>query len=171
MASNRGVEIGLHTYGSCFDENFNVGGKVYIGRYCSFGPSIRYFGGNHPMNYASMSPYFYRREWGYNVKDIDRYELHIGNDVWIGCGTIITSSCRNIGNGAVIGAGAVVTKDVPPYSIVMGVPAKIIRYRFSSDVQNILEKSKWWEKEPDQLFMYYNLIDSPQKWAEAIIKL
>lgn len=168
LARKRNVEIGMYTYGSCFDAGFNVGGKVIIGRYCSFGPNIRYFGANHPMQYATMTPYFYRKEWGFEVKDIPRQELTIGHDVWIGYGAIITSSCRYIGNGAVIAAGAVVTKDVPPYAIVMGVPAKITSYRFSDEVQMKLEESKWWEKDPDELFKFYHIIDQPDKWADAI---
>ena len=117
-----------------------------------------------------MTPYFYKKEWGYDVQDISRQELRVGNDVWIGYGTIITSSCKVIGNGAVIGAGAIVTKDVPPYAIVMGVPAKITTYRFSEETQEKLERSKWWELEPDALIMYYDIINQPEKWAEAIIK-
>ncbi|MDM8249900.1 CatB-related O-acetyltransferase [Lacrimispora saccharolytica] len=170
LAQKRNVDIGLHTYGSCFEPAFNVGGKVNIGRYCSFGPNVRYFGGNHPIKYAAMTPYFYRKEWGYNVQDIPRQELTVGNDVWVGYGTIITSSCKTIGNGAVIGAGAVVTKDVPPYAVVMGVPAKITNYRFSEETQKKLEESKWWELEPNVLIRYYDIIDQPEKWAEAIIR-
>lgn len=122
------------------------------------------------MQYASMSPYFYRKEWGFDVKDFVGQELEVGNDVWVGYGTIITCACRKIGNGAVIGAGAIVTKDVPPYAIVMGVPAKITGYRFPEDVQEALEKSKWWEKEPADLIRYYDLIGQPKEWAEAIMK-
>ena len=170
LAKKCNVDIGMHSYGSCFDSQFNVGGKVKVGRYCSFGPNVRYFGGNHPITHAVMTPYFYKKEWGYDVQDISRQELRVGNDVWIGYGTIITSSCKVIGNGAVIGAGAIVTKDVPPYAIVMGVPAKITTYRFSEETQEKLERSKWWELEPDALIMYYDIINQPEKWAEAIIK-
>ncbi|MBR5658494.1 MAG: CatB-related O-acetyltransferase [Lachnospiraceae bacterium] len=169
-ARERKVEIGMHSYGSCFDPGFNVGGTVTIGRYCSFGPNVRYFGGNHPMQYATMTPYFYRKEWGYDVKDIPRQELTVGHDVWVGYGTIITSSCKSIGNGAVIGAGSIVTKDVPPYAIVMGVPARITGYRFPEETQKKLEESKWWDKEPDELIKFYGIIDQPEKWAEEIMK-
>lgn len=57
-------EIGMYTYGSCFDDSFNVGGEVVIGRYTSFGPDVHYFGANHPYKFASMSPYFYQKSWG-----------------------------------------------------------------------------------------------------------
>lgn len=169
IARKRQVEIGLYTYGSCFEAGFNVGGKVTIGRYCSFGPNVRYFGANHPMQYASMSPYFYRKEWGYDVRDIPRQELIIGNDVWIGYGAIITSSCRSIGNGAVVAAGSIVTRDVPSYAIVMGVPARVTGYRFPEEAQEKLEQSRWWEMEPSELMKFYKVIDQPEKWAEEVI--
>ena len=169
IAEKNWVKIGIHSYGSCFNRDFNIGGSVEIGRYCSFGPNVRYFGGNHPMDYASMSPYFYRKEWGFDVNDIKRNHLIVGNDVWIGCGVIITSSCKNIGNGAVIAAGAVVTKNVPPYAIMMGVPAKIRGYRFDKVTRQKLELSKWWEKEPEQLIVYYEYIGKPDIWANMII--
>lgn len=166
-----GVKVGMHTYGSCFDSFFNVGGKVEIGRYTSFGPNVHYFGANHPMEYASMSPYFYQKSWGGNeVKDISRFKLVVGNDVWIGYGVVITSKCCSIGNGAVIGAGSIVTRDVEPYSIVVGNPAKVIGYRFPNHVIEILEASKWYELEPDELLKFYNDIASPDVFAGKIIE-
>ena len=76
------VDVGMFSYGGCFDKNFCLGGKVVIGKYCSIGPSVRYFGANHPMNYASMSPYFYQQSWAesvgdYKVNDIERFTLEI----------------------------------------------------------------------------------------------
>ena len=74
----------------------------------------------------------------------------IGNDVWIGQRVVVKSGCR-IGDGAVVGAGAVVTKDVPPYAIVGGVPAKVIRMRFSEDIIERLKEIKWWDYSDDRL--------------------
>ena len=74
----------------------------------------------------------------------------IGNDVWIGAKAIIRSGVT-IGDGAVIGAGAVVTKDVPPYAIVAGVPAKIIRYRFDEELRKALLAAKWWDRDMTEL--------------------
>lgn len=122
------VNVGKYTYGSVFSSDFNIGGSfVNVGQYCSFASDVNYYGANHPYNRFSMSPYFYNKLFGFDVEDVDRFGLTIGHDVWIGARTIITCSCSSIGNGAVIGAGSVVTKDVPPYSIVAGVPAKIIK--------------------------------------------
>ena len=69
--------------------------------------------------------------------------MNIGNDVWIGANAMILGGIT-IGDGAIIGAGAVVTKDIPPYAIVGGIPARIIRYRFPNDVINALLSSQWW---------------------------
>ena len=164
------VIVGMHTYGSCFSAGFNTGGKVEIGRYCSFGPSVRYFGANHPIHNAVMSPYFYNKSWGgLEVRDVERSHLNIGNDVWVGANTIITSGCKKIGNGAVIGAGAVVTKDVAPYEIVAGNPAHRIRMRFTDEIIHLLEKSRWWELEPSELYKYYNFMETPEEFAHEII--
>ncbi|MDD3416196.1 MAG: CatB-related O-acetyltransferase [Lachnospiraceae bacterium] len=163
------VEVGMYSYGGCFSTDFNLGGKVRIGRYCSFASNIHYFGANHPMHFGSTSPYFYSKSFGYDVQDVERKELDIGNDVWCGYNVTITNGCSKIGNGSVIAAGAVVTKDVPPYAIVGGNPAKEIKYRFDDDTINLLEKSRWWEKTPDQLLKYYTLISNPLMWAEALI--
>lgn len=163
------VTVGLYSYGSCFDKEFNLGGTVSIGRYCSFAGNVRYFGGNHPMNFVSMSPFFYNKKWGgFDVKDIERGTLEIGNDVWIGYNVIITNKCKKIGNGAVIGAGTILTKDVPAYSIVVGNPGKVIRYRFDNDTIKIIEESKWWELEPKELMKCYDVIDNPKEFCKRI---
>lgn len=163
------VDVGMYSYGSVFDKDFNIGGKsVTVGKYCSFASNIHYFGANHPMNYVSMSPYFYNKSFGKNVVDIKRSELTIGNDVWCGYGVIITNGCKTIGNGSVIAAGAVVTKDVPPYAVVAGIPARVIKYRFSKEIIDVLEKSKWWDMEPDALLKCYDCINNPIEFCRRI---
>lgn len=162
------VDIGLYSYGGCFDPQFNTGGSVKIGRYCSFASNIRYFGGNHPMHYTSMSPYFYNKSFGYAVKDIDREALMVGHDVWCGYGVIITSHCKRIGNGVVIAAGAIVTKDVPAYAIVAGNPATILRYRFDSETIECIEQSKWWDRTPTECMKLYQYIDDPKEFCRRI---
>lgn len=171
VASRYRVHIDRYTYGGCFEPSFNTGGTVRIGRYCSFGTDIHYFGADHPMDHAVMSAYFYNKAFGgLNVRDVERHALEIGNDVWIGHGATIVSTCHSIGNGAVVAAGAVVTKDVPAYAIVGGVPAKVLKYRFDEDTQAKLEKSKWWDLTPKELYAFYGDIDQPSKWAEEVIK-
>jgi len=116
-----------------------------------------------------MSPFFYNKEWGgFDVKDIERSSLEIGNDVWVGYNVIITNKCKKIGNGAVIGAGSIVTKDVPAYSIVAGNPAKVIKYRFDEKTIDKIEKSKWWNYTPEQLMEFYNYIDKPIDFCDKL---
>lgn len=164
--SLKNVNIDLYTYGSCFDLNFNNGGTVTIGRYCSIAANVRYFGANHPISNISTSAYWYNKSFGLDVVDVERSTLVIGNDVWIGYGVIITAGCKNIGNGAVIGAGSVVTKDVEPYSIVAGNPAKRIRKRFSDELIRDIEKTQWWLKTPEHLYEYYEYMDSPDEFIK-----
>lgn len=97
-----------------------------------------------------------------------RGSLEIGNDVWNGGNVLIISGCKKNGNGSVIGTGAVVTKDVPAYSVVVGVPAKVIKYRFTFDIIKKLEDSRWFDYEPQWLMKYYGLMKNPDKFADAI---
>lgn len=177
MKDKHNVEVGMYSYGGCFSPEFNLGGTVHIGRYCSVAASVNYFGANHPMSYATMSPYFYDKSWTeglgedgcFSVCDVERCTLNIGNDVWIGHGVIITSGCKKIGNGAVIGAGSVVTRDVPAYSVVAGVPAKKVKERFYETTSELLEASRWWELTPEELYKFYPDIDKPDVWAKRVI--
>lgn len=120
--------------------------------------------------FASDSPYFYNQSFGFSqVSDVKRSKLLVGHDVWFGYASIITCGCVKIGNGAVIGAGAVVTSDVPPYAIVAGNPARIIRYRFDDDCIRALEESKWFQLEPEELMLEYDVIDNPKEFAAHIL--
>jgi acetyltransferase-like isoleucine patch superfamily enzyme len=127
------------------DNNRRVwkGGGIYIGNYCSFGPGIKIYRANHLVEYFTTHPLFYSPQYSYVKKDIDRPKLIIGNDVWIGASVVILPRVKKIGNGAIIGAGSIVTKDVLPYTIMAGNPAKIIRMRFNKDTIKRLEESKW----------------------------
>lgn len=170
------VKVGYYSYGGCFKNDFCIGGSVVIGRYCSFGNNVHYYGANHPVDFFSTSPYFYRQEWAdrvshVKVQDVQRYRLYVGNDCWIGSNVTITCGCTKIGNGAVIGAGSVVTKDVEPYSIVAGNPAKHIKIRFPYELQQKLEESKWFEKDPDVILKcYYQHHSDILSFANAVIK-
>lgn len=147
-------------YGSYIANDSTLTG-TRIGRYCSLGPHITMPTGLHPTSeFASTSPLFFslagqagrsfvgEQKFKENRFAEDSWLRLIGNDVWIGGNVVILEGTR-IGDGAIVGAGSVVTKDLPPYSISVGVPAKVIRYRFDQKTIDRLLASKWWERDPE----------------------
>jgi phosphonate metabolism protein (transferase hexapeptide repeat family) len=123
-----------------------------IGKFCSIAATTRINPGNHPMWRAALHHFTYRSEsYGFAVEDDAEFfewraahRVVLGNDVWIGHGSTILPGVK-IGTGAGIGAGAVVSKDVPPFAIYGGVPAKLIRFRFPEKVQEDLMNLAWWD--------------------------
>lgn len=152
-----------------------------IGRYTSIGPAVSCVIGKHPINFVSTHPSFFslRKQVGFtyvNEKKYDEFEpelyegysISIGNDVWIGAGATLKEGIC-ISDGAVIGAGTLVLQDVPPYAIVGGVPAKVIRYRFEKEDVDFLLKLKWWDKEEAWIkdhADYFENIDELKKQIE-----
>lgn len=143
-------------YGSYVHKNSVLKG-VKVGRFCAIGENVNIRLFQHPTHMAAISPCFYRKEhtlktfvsedYYEDLQNVqDGFSVVIGNDVWIGQGVSIKSGIT-IGDGAVIGAGAVVTRDIAPYAIVGGVPAKLIRYRFTEKQIEALLKIKWWDKD------------------------
>jgi len=144
-----------------------------VGRFCSIGNNVNIITANHPIHFVSTFPGFYKT----TNKDIftthsdilfQEFKLHsngraiiIGNDVWIGDNVTIFGGLT-IGNGAIIGANSLVTKDVKPYSIVGGVPAKLIKFRFPEQSIDMLQKLQWWTWSLEYLKVeskYFNDID------------
>ena len=132
-----------------------------IGNYCSISWNVRLIAGNHPTrDYVSTHPLFYSNrvfsglnfldktifpEFSYADEQKQKFVI-IGNDVWIGADVLLLNGIV-VGDGAIIGAGTIVTKDVPDYAVLVGNPAKIIRYRFSEEQIKYLKKYKWWKKD------------------------
>jgi chloramphenicol O-acetyltransferase type B len=158
------INQNVHLLSNCIINNTNIGSYTYIGKktivqnasigkFCSIANDVCIGLGSHPIDYFSTSPIFYKKK---NVIGIDlklkdypfkEYEdIKIGNDVWIGAKAIVLDGIT-IGHGAVIAANAVVTKDVPPYAIVGGVPAKILKYRFNDVKIKKLIESNWWDSD------------------------
>ena len=145
----KNVSLGVYSYIS--KETSLV--DISIGKFCSIGKGVKNHLGNHPSRvFVSSHPAFYspNAPTGSFVKDEYFKEfgknVSIQNDVWIGSGALLMDGVT-VGNGAIVGARSVVTKDVPPYAIVGGIPAKIIRYRFDEEEIDFLEKSQWWDKD------------------------
>ena len=129
-----------------------------IGRFCSIAAHTRINPGNHPLERVALHHFTYRSK-SYQLGPEDDQEFFnwrrahkvtLGHDVWIGHGAVILPGVT-IGNGAAVGAGAVVSKDVPDYAIVAGVPAKVLRFRFPPEIQKKLLQLAWWNWDREKL--------------------
>ncbi len=139
---------GTNINGPCYI-SAHLKAPVYIGKYCAIGHNLRIRTRNHNMNYANIQDIFQLKITGFALGSF-KGPIIIGNNVWIGDNVIILSGVK-IGDGAVIGAGAVVTKDIPPYAVAVGVPAKVIKYRFSPNIIEQLLEIKWWDWPEDKI--------------------
>lgn len=172
--------IGFGTYVSSNCKLFNC----KIGKYCSIASKVEVVFGKHPTSkFVSTSPTFYslstRNKLSFVDKNIfdefdyidpeKKYYVEIGNDVWLGYGCIIMAGIK-IGDGAVIASHAVVTKNVEPYSIVGGVPAKVIKYRFSKVQIDFLLSIKWWDRDINWLKEHSKYFDDIESLRNAVEK-
>ena len=134
------VSVGRYTYGGIRVYNFNNKNKLKIGSFCSIADDVMFIlDADHPVNLLSTYPFKVKCLKTDQFEAVSKGDIIVDDDVWIGYGATILSGVH-IGQGAVIAAGAVVTADVEPYSIVGGVPAKVIKYRFEQDVIDYLMK-------------------------------
>ena len=144
------IDVGYYSYG-CFDR-WRMTGPIRVGRYCSIANSVRSVPINHPYDAMTTHPALYERKFGVVDEDISWDEvLVIEDDVWIAHNVVILPGCKHIGRGAIIGAGAIVTRNVAPYSIMVGNPARRLRDRFEPEMIEALEASRWWEMDVRQL--------------------
>jgi virginiamycin A acetyltransferase len=145
------VEVGL--YSDCTGTILNhLGPGTVVGRYCSIASGVRTFTREVPLEFKSNSALFCDPALGVVAHDPrPPGRLVIGHDVWLGYNAVVLPTVSSIGIGAFVGANSVVHKDVPPYAIVAGNPARVIRYRFSPPVIERLLASRWWESSIEEL--------------------
>ncbi len=159
---NDGLYVGKGTY---------IGSCSAIGKFCSISYDVKIGVASHPLNYISTSPVFYAKRRGWvdknNFNEQANGNVEIGNDVLISANVIIVAGVK-IGNGAVIGAGAFVNTDIPPYAIAVGIPAKVIKYRFSEDEIKKLEASNWWNRSKEELMKHKEFFNNPIQLIERL---
>lgn len=160
------VKMGRYSYMGASNSlsNVDIGSFCSIASYCAIG------GGSHPTGFVSSSPVFLEGGNIFNkhyseLPFKDSEKVTIGNDVWIGEGCFVNAGIT-IGDGAIVGAHSVVTKDVPPYSIVAGAPARLIRYRFNEETINRLRALEWWSWDDSVLEKNAYLFDDPVRLFE-----
>jgi acetyltransferase-like isoleucine patch superfamily enzyme len=152
----RGVEIGRHTFGYGPDTFpvFTEGARIVVGAFCAIDNEARiHGGGEHVTTRAASYPLnamLFDRGKRNALDDVETGPTVIGNDVWIGKGATVLAGLT-VGDGAVVGTRAVVTKAVPPYAIVAGNPARILRYRFDGETRERLLALRWWEWSDEEI--------------------
>lgn len=164
--------IGRHSYcgSDCVIDH------AEIGAFCSLADNVHVGGAEHPIEWVSTSPAFHDVKHSFPKTRLYREVLPprkttiIGNDVWIGHGVSIKEGVR-VGDGAVLAMGCVVTKDVPPFAIVGGVPAKVIKYRFDSQTIEDLIQTKWWNLSDKALKMAAYYIKDPKAFISCLNKM
>lgn len=140
-------EIGDWTYGNPYIKSWDEKTRLRIGKFCSIAGNVQILlGGEHRKDWVTTYPFnkFFMEAINIEGHPFTKGDIIIGNDVWICQNAIILSGVR-IGNGAIIGAGSVVTRDIPAYALAVGIPAKVISFRFSSNQIASLEQIAWWD--------------------------
>ena len=162
-------EVGSHSYLA----QEVLAYHVKIGNYCSIGPRVIFGHGDHPVTRLSSSPEFYTPS-SFNghsyVQEVTFEEFSpilVGHDVWIGANAYVKHGV-NIGNGAIIAAGAVVTRDVSPYSIVGGVPAKELKKRFSTPIIEQIERLEWWKWDEEKIRQHLHIFKKEEITLEDL---
>lgn len=162
----RNCVISNSTFGMKSYVNYNsIIVNCKVGNYCSIGPNCVIGLGNHPVDFVSSSPFFYNIGNLYYTKE--QLNVNIAHDVWIGANTTILNGI-SIGTGAIIGANTLVNKDVPPYAIYGGVPARLLKQRFSPEIIKKLLASKWWDMDEKVLLSKSSLMDDVEGFLKVL---
>lgn len=163
------IEIGRYTYGPINVEKSRPDYRLRIGNFCSIAKQVTFIlSSDHPTNYISTFPFKVMCTEEASYEAISKGDIIVDDDVWIGYGATVLSGVH-IGQGAIVSAGAVVTKDVPPYAIVGGVPAKVIKYRFMPELIEELLKIDYSKLDESMVraninHLYEDLRDCEQLW-------
>lgn len=161
--TNPNIIVGEYTYFSGVDFESHVthhydfiGDKLVIGKFCQIAAGVEFVmnGANHQMNAVSTCPFYILEGWDQAAPPLCDMPLKgdtvVGNDVWIGENAVILPGVR-IGDGAIIGRNSVVGSDVPPYTVVVGNPARVLRKRFDDELIAIMEKLQWWDLPAEEI--------------------
>jgi len=166
----KNVRIGDYTF---VNEDTRIDpNTVSIGKYCSISHGVKIGLGPHPVSFFTSSPFFYSPSRGL-VKEKGYDELEqggptvIGNDVFIAANAVVLAGVI-VGDGAVVAAGSVVTKDVPPYAIVGGIPARVLRYRFDDKIIQRFLRVKWWNHHPKKLVRFLGDGYVPERFLDSV---
>lgn len=169
---NKNIIVGVFSYFSDVDFEKHVthhydfiGDKLIIGKFCQIGKGVEFVmnGANHKMDCISTYPFYIMSSWNQNAPKLSELPIKgdtiVGNDVWIGQNCTILPGVH-IGDGAIIGLNSTVASDIPPYSIAVGNPARVIKKRFNKEIIDILLKLKWWDKNTEDIQKIIPLLTS-----------